>query len=129
MAEQQGIEIGLTLPAPVALTAHREGIQLIVNNLVDNALRYTQPGGRVEVSAFRQFGQVVLIVADDGPGIAEEHRERVFDRFYRVEGMRASGCGLGLSIVRHIALHHRARIELLQGIEGRGLAVQIQFPA
>lgn len=129
LADSRDIDIGLVQAAPVTLFAHREGVQLMLNNLVDNALRYTQRGGRVDVGAWEEQGQVVLAVTDDGPGIAEDQRERVFERFYRPEGMEVTGCGLGLSIVRNIADHHRARIVLGQGSDGRGLSVRVFFPA
>lgn len=129
LADSRDIDIGLLQPASLKLLAHREGVQLMLNNLVDNALRYTQRGGRVDLAAWGEGGEVVLAVSDNGPGIAEEHRERVFERFYRPEGMDVTGCGLGLSIVRNIAEHHRARIELGQGENGRGLTVRICFPA
>jgi two-component system OmpR family sensor kinase len=129
LADSRDIDIGLVPPAEVQLLAHREGVQLMLNNLVDNALRYTQRGGRVDLAAWEEGGEVVLAVSDNGPGIAEAHRERVFERFYRPEGMDVTGCGLGLSIVRNIADHHRARIVLENGSEGRGLAVKICFPA
>jgi len=127
LAESRDIDLGLVMRDKVQLEAHREGIQLMLNNLIDNALRYTQRGGRVDVTAYAEAGQVVLGVADNGPGIAAEHRARIFDRFYRPEGNEATGCGLGLSIVSNIAQHHHARITLGGGIDGRGLAVQIHF--
>ena len=69
----------------------------------------------------------MLRVRDNGPGVPEEHRARLFDRFYRPDGNDAWGCGLGLSIVRNIADHHQAGIELAESGEGRGLCVTVWF--
>ena len=73
--------------------------------------------------------QALVRVMDDGPGIAREERERVFDRFYRKPGTRSPGSGLGLAIVQAIAAAHGATVKLGEGIDGRGLAVTIVFPA
>ena len=73
--------------------------------------------------------QALIRVADDGPGIAPEERERVFDRFYRRPGTRSPGSGLGLAIVKAIAAAHGATVELGEGEAGRGLAVTVSFPA
>lgn len=103
-----------------------------VSNLVDNALRYTPAGGRVTVRVAPAVeGMARLEVVDDGPGIAPEHRERVFERFFRVPGQAAEGCGLGLAIVRQIVVQHGGQIELGEGEGGRGggLAVRILLPA
>jgi len=128
LAEQRGIDLGLGVVEAAPLLGHRDGIQCMLNNLVDNALRYTPRGGRVDVSARRERGGTVLVVADDGPGIAAQHMTRVFDRFFRPDGQEATGCGLGLSIVRNIADHHRARVVLLRGPGGQGLVVEVRFP-
>jgi signal transduction histidine kinase len=73
-------------------------------------------------------GDSTLEVADDGPGIPESERPRVFDRFYRVAGTEQPGSGLGLAIVRQVADLHRARVELGAGLGGAGLAVRVRFP-
>lgn len=101
----------------------------MLNNLIDNALRYTQSGGQVTVRVIRNESTVALEVEDNGQGIPENERERVFERFYRVLGTRQEGCGLGLSIVREIADRHRAEIQLLTGAEGAGTRVVAIFPA
>ncbi len=94
----------VNLPAPA--------LAVLVGNLVDNAVKYTPPGGRVDVSARRGNGRVLLTVTDSGPGIAAGERDRVFDRFYRPAGQSEPGAGLGLSIVRHICDVYDALIEL-----------------
>jgi two-component system sensor histidine kinase TctE len=100
----------------------------MLNNLLDNAIRYTQPGGQVTVCVTAREGRVVLSVEDNGPGIAESERERVFERFYRVLGSGVEGCGLGLAIVREIAQSHGAEVKLRPGPAGAGTVVWIVFP-
>lgn len=95
-------------PPPVSLSiyADEEGVWTILSNLVDNGLKYTPPGGRVAVRALGTSNIVALEVIDTGVGIAEQHLERIFERFYRVDKARSSelgGTGLGLSIVKHLA--------------------------
>ena len=101
-----------------------EGVPLLLrellSNLVDNAIKYTPPQGRVTVRV-RPAEFLILEVEDTGPGIAMEEREKVFERFYRVLGNDESGSGLGLPIVREIAERHRARVELLGGDAGGSL--------
>lgn len=101
----------------------------LLRNLLDNAIRYTQEGGQVTVRVAGGTDGVVLSVEDNGPGIPEPERERVFERFYRVLGTGvAEGCGLGLAIVREIALSHRADIVLAAGARGQGTLLRITFP-
>lgn len=101
----------------------------ILTNLIDNAIRYNQDGGTVIVSIFSINDRYAVRVADNGPGISPEHRERVFDRFYRIPAAdRPAGSGLGLSIVRALLRQSDGTIELATGIEGRGLAVTISLP-
>jgi two-component system OmpR family sensor kinase len=106
----------------------RSALRTLVRNLIDNALRYTPAGGRVELEVRAEGEQVVLQVSDTGPGIPAEDRERVFDRFYRVPGSTAEGSGLGLAIVKQIAEAHRAAISLGEGDHG-GLRATVWFPA
>ena len=99
----------------------------MVSNLVGNALRYTPGGGRVDVSCGSKDGHAFLEVADTGPGIPAEERERVFDRFYRRGGDGETGSGLGLAIVRTIADRHEAKVSLADSESG-GLQVRVVFP-
>ena len=99
-------------------------------NLVHNAVAYGGRGGTVTVSVARRApAQVVLSVEDDGPGIPPEERDRVLERFYRRPGARGGGAGLGLPIVAQIAEGHGATLHLLDGAGGKGLRVEIRFPA
>lgn len=101
----------------------------MLNNLLDNAIRYTQPGGQVTVRVSSGQGSPVLTVEDNGPGIPDTERGRVFERFYRVLGTGTDGCGLGLAIVREIAQSHGAQVELTTSPGGRGTMARVVFPA
>ena len=99
-------------------------------NLVDNAIRYTPPGGRVDLSTQRTDTHVCVTIADTGPGIAPHERERVFDPFYRVPGNAQIGSGLGLSIVKIVADRMGADITLSYAdeTEARGLRISVRIP-
>ena len=129
LAEAKSIDLGLTHAEPVKVSGDRESLRVLLSNLVDNAIRYTPSGGRVDVSAALENGLPVLCVEDNGPGIPVHERARVFDRFYRVEASNGSGSGLGLAIVHNIAERHGAGVELDSGSGGRGLKVSVRFPA
>ncbi len=105
-----------------------DALLLMVTNLTDNAIKYTPSGGRIRLSAESTAEGVLVTVADSGPGIPEEDRKRVFERFYRALGTKVSGNGLGLAIVQRIAEIHRAQISVADGLDGRGTAMQIRFP-
>lgn len=99
-----------------------------LRNLVDNALRYGAPGGRVRVEAMPWAGGVRIAVRDDGPGVSPDDRTRLTERFFRVLGSGQSGSGLGLSIVEKIALLHGASLQFGTGLDGAGLGVTLDFP-
>jgi two-component system sensor histidine kinase TctE len=96
-------------------------------NLVDNAIRYTQPGGRITVDVQHDAAAVTLSVEDDGPGIPPADRERVFERFQRLAETGTEGCGLGLAIVREIAQAHTAEVRIDDGAGGKGTRVSVRF--
>jgi len=100
----------------------------MLGNLLDNAIRYTQRSGQVTVRVTRDADRVALSIEDNGPGIPEQDRERVFERFYRVLGTGTDGCGLGLAIVREIAASHHAEVTLAAGAGDRGTLVRVAFP-
>ncbi|OIQ79787.1 swarming motility regulation sensor protein RssA [mine drainage metagenome] len=100
----------------------------LINNLIDNAIRYTPDGGRVTVSLSRADNGIDLSVEDNGPGIPPEKRERVFERFYRILGTGEEGCGLGLAIVREIAARYDITLRVEDGAEGRGVRICARFP-
>ncbi len=132
-AEARGIDLGVGNCVPVAVSGQAENLRTLLGNLVDNALRYTPAGGRVDVEVGEDAGAVVLSVIDNGPGIPPAERDRVFDRFYRLAGNEPPGAdlpgsGLGLAIVREIVALHRGSIAL-QDTPGGGLTVRIGLPA
>lgn len=128
IAEQRGIDLGAAaLDEGAAVRGDGAALRTLLANLVDNAIRYAPRGGRVDVSAGRSPGGAWLEVADDGPGIPPEERERVFDRFYRRAGSAGQGTGLGLAIVKAIAARHGATVELGDR-PGGGLTVTVRFP-
>lgn len=100
----------------------------LVANLLDNALAYTREGGRVTVRTRGSDHETVLEVEDNGPGIPESERERVFERFYRIPATGGDGCGLGLAIVAEIAERHNGRIELTHPPDGSGTLIRAVFP-
>jgi signal transduction histidine kinase len=135
LAHDHGIDLGIETDAPasdVTIAADRDALFTLLGNLIDNALRYTPRGGRVDVVVERAEAGAVLSVRDDGPGISPAERERVFDRFHRGDAARAAGdtrgSGLGLAIVKRIADRHGAHVTLERGIGGRGLWVRVAFP-
>ena len=104
-------------------------VEQVIRNLVDNAVKYSPPSGAIDVAAARRDRVLVVSVADEGPGIAPEHRERVFDRFFRVEpsGMSVGGAGLGLAICRRFVELHGGQIEL-DATRERGACIRFTLP-
>jgi len=105
----------------------------LVNNLIDNALRYTPGGGTVTVRVAATGAGATLDVEDSGPGIPPEERELVFDRFYRILGSNAEGSGLGLAIVREIAQRHGAVLAIADNPQDTaagmpGTRISVRFP-
>jgi two-component system, OmpR family, sensor histidine kinase QseC len=123
-AMSKDIELSLDAPEMLINTVDLAALESVLSNLLDNAIRYGHSGGNINV-ALRATNQQMqgfeLMVSDDGPGIAESDRERVFERFYRVPGQTASGSGLGLAIVLQAARRMGGSITLNSGLNGRGL--------
>jgi two-component system sensor histidine kinase QseC len=103
-------------------------ISILIRNLVDNAIRYTHENGMVNVRIYIKNNEIVLEIKDNGPGIPDELRQRVFERFFRVLGNKSQGSGLGLGIVQQICALHNARVELDAPKIGTGLIVRVYFP-
>lgn len=128
VAEARKIDLGLTTAEPAEARADAGGLRSVFDNLMDNALRYTPAGGRVDVSLRRMDGALVVEFTDTGPGIPPELLERVFDRFYRVLGTNTQGSGLGLAIAHSAATRSGIRIELLNRGDRSGLVARVHFP-
>jgi two-component system sensor histidine kinase TctE len=114
---------------PLYIQGSAELLHEMLDNLIDNALRYTPAGGSVTVRVAQRGQGCLLEIEDTGPGIVPAERERVLERFYRGEGTQGEGSGLGLAIVREIANLHAATIEIGEGTQGRGTCVRVDFPA
>ena len=142
LAMSKSIDLGFEVrssdaqPTPSAAWLYGQPFLLreLMNNLIDNALRYNTPGCVVTLRLTISTEVIELEVEDNGPGIAPSERERVFERFYRILGNQASGSGLGLAIVREIALQHLASISISEhpachNLANRGCVFHICFPA
>ena len=132
LADVGRIDLGVSAAQPVSVRGDPDALRTLLRNLVDNAVRYTPAGGRVDVSVVEEAAGDTsgarLTVSDDGPGIPGAERARVFDRFHRPAGTAPPGSGLGLSIVKAIAQAHGAKITLGDGPAGKGLSVTVSFP-
>jgi len=129
MALEKNIDIGYEgAPTPISVRGDATSLTEMLNNLIDNAIRYTPANGHITISVNKGQQGAELCVEDNGPGIDPQHRERVFERFYRILGSGQSGSGLGLSIVAEVAKRHHAELELGAGKEGAGTRICVRFP-
>ncbi len=112
----------------LVISGNFTALSILVRNLVDNAIRYTPTNGQVTVKTLLENDHIRLSVIDNGPGIPNEFRERVFERFFRVFGNTSPGSGLGLAIVEQIALLHQGKVELRTPESGQGLQIDVIFP-
>ena len=126
-ALSQHVQLELTEGTEVEVRCNPVLLRILLRNLIDNAVRHTQPGTSVWVSITNQQGLTCLSVNDNGPGIPEAELTRVSERFYRPIGTSASGSGLGLSIVNRIAEIHGASLRIAPQNEGKGLSVTVIF--
>lgn len=130
LAASKDIDLGLETDASVAhVNGDIDDLRILVNNLVDNAIRYTPRGGNVGIAILTVDGSPALRISDSGPGIPESDRTRVFDRFYRGEESEPWGSGLGLSIAKNIADTHAVSIHFGAPSVGSGLIATLVFPA
>jgi two-component system OmpR family sensor kinase len=129
LADAKQIDLGISNSQPAVVMGDPDALRTLTRNLVDNAVRYTPAGGRVDVSVENggDSGQTLLKIVDNGPGIPPEERSRVLDRFYRRPGTSPPGSGLGMAIVKAIADTHGATLELDAGPDGTGLGVSVRF--
>ena len=126
-ALKRDIDFGLIVPdAPVRITGDDRLLSELLSNLIDNALRYSKPAGRVSVIV-ESGPPPKLAVQDDGPGIPEDERVKIFERFYRMPGSDGEGCGLGLAIVEEIARLHSSTVEVSTGSDARGSRFTVVF--
>lgn len=127
-ALRKKIDLGFESGQDVAVQGDALRLKMLLDNLIDNSLRYCPPGSRVTVKVSGNESDVVLAVEDNGPGIPVMERDKVFQRFYRVLGNEEEGSGLGLAIVQEIAQLHGARVELGTPGYGKGTEVRVTFP-
>ena len=128
-AAQADVTLQVETSKAAIVNGNRTQLSELLFNLMDNGIKYNHSGGSVTVTVEQRDGQILLRVEDTGIGIPQEHQERVFERFYRVDGSRSKktgGTGLGLSIVKRVALAHNGCVEL-QSAEGRGTVVMVQL--
>ncbi len=129
-----GLEVTLEVapvPSELAVAGDRRDLVSAVSNLIDNAIKYSEAGGRVQVEVRRAGPYVAVVISDEGVGIPSRDLERIFERFYRVDRARSratGGTGLGLSIVRHVAANHGGRVRV-ESVEGRGSTFTLELPA
>ncbi len=128
LAQAGGIELELQAAVPLSVPGQRESLVSLIDNLVENAIKYSPRGGGVTVALHAQGGHAVLHVADQGPGIPAALHGRVFDRFFRAPQQDQPGSGLGLSIVAAVVARHGGGIALHQADGGQGLLVEVRLP-
>ena len=130
MARELGCDVKLSASGPLIVTGSRDELVQVVQNLLENALKYGSSGKRVEMILRPEADSAELIVRDHGPGIAAEHLPRLTERFYRVnvqESRSRGGTGLGLAIVKHIVSRHRGRLSITSEL-GKGSEFSVRIP-
>ena len=128
LARQKNVQLDLAEGEAATVQALPGLLRILLRNLIDNAVRYTPAGTQIQVRVDHADGLPRITVSDNGPGIPDEERDKVLERFYRPLGTGEQGSGLGLSIVQRIAAIHGATLQLAAGEAGRGLRVSIVFP-
>ena len=131
LAREHRVDIILDADGPFMVTGDRDELLRVAENLVENAVKYGESGGRVEVALTRRDGEIEFAVRDYGPGIAPEHLPRLTERFFRVdvaESRDKGGTGLGLAIVKHIVNRHRGRLAI-ESKPDQGAVFRIYLPA
>jgi signal transduction histidine kinase len=129
-AGRRGVAVETDVPDRAIVAGVREDLRLVIANLLDNAVAYNRPGGRVRVALERGDGAWVLVVTDTGIGIGRADLDRIFERFYRVDVARSratGGTGLGLSLVRHAVERHGGRIDV-DSMLGSGTRFTVEIP-
>lgn len=127
IAEKRRIDLGMIHDEPAVIRANAGDLRILFNNLLDNAIRYTPEGGRIDVSVAVANQKASVEILDNGPGIPEPLLPRVFDRFFRVGGHEIEGSGIGLAIVNAIASQESAEIRLSNRQDRSGLLATVSF--
>jgi two-component system phosphate regulon sensor histidine kinase PhoR len=131
MARERNVTLRLELPPePVKVAGDRDELLRLMENLVENAIKYGRQDGEVVIEVTDGAAEASVAVRDDGPGIAPEHLPRLTERFYRVDtaaSREAGGTGLGLAIVKHIVLRHRGRLTIESAL-GQGATFKAILP-
>ena len=131
LAREKGLTTNVLVGNDMSVHADQKGVDQVLANLIVNAAKYADPGGQISIDAEAQRGWVRITVTDDGPGIAPQHRERVFERFYRIDKGRSretGGTGLGLAIVKHLTLAMGGTVGI-EPREPRGSVFWVRLPA
>jgi two-component system OmpR family sensor kinase len=128
-AHTKRIDLGIAHADAAMVNGDADALRIMLNNLIDNAIRYSPEGGRIDVSVHAGENDASITVQDTGPGIPDSDLERVFDRFYRSAGAKTSGSGLGLAIVKRIADIHHAEVKLINTVDGLRVIVTIPHAA
>ena len=124
----KNVTVQLDVPVLLEVRGGAEAAGILLRNILDNAVKFSPKGGLIVVSGGARADGVVLHISDNGPGVAAEHREAVFERFTRLGDADIHGAGLGLTIARRVAELHGATITLLDNDAGSGLTVEVWFP-
>jgi len=129
IAERKGVDVGVIEQQPATFRGSAAELRVLLENLIDNAVRYTPPGGAVDISLRRAGEQAVIEIVDSGPGIPYGAEERIFDRFFRAVPADVEGTGLGLAIVRRIGERNGISVDVKNRTDGQqGVRARVELP-
>jgi len=128
-ASRRGTELSLEAPDRLLVTLDVEAFRSVLQNLIDNAIRYGKDSGHIVIDLQLEGNALTLAVADNGPGIASSERVRVFDRFYRGTGHETPGTGLGLTIVQEAVTRMGGEVCITDGLDGTGCCFRVRIPS
>lgn len=127
LAEHRGVDLGMTRADSATVRVNPDDLRILIGNLIDNALRYTPEGGKVDISLQASASSAVVEIRDTGPGIPASELPRVFDRFFRAAGQEIEGTGIGLAIVKTIADREDIKLMLVNREDRSGLLVRLEL--
>ena len=130
-ADKNNIQIAWKCEDNLTALINRNLIEQALVNVINNAIKYSDPNKKISINAFKQDSEIQIEIADEGFGIELKHHDRLFERFYRIDSARSrnmGGTGLGLSIVKHIIQNHNGKIEF-KSTPGEGSTFKISFSA